>query len=157
MFVFFKNLFYRIGHKIIQIFAFGQALLGALEAYASCAVATSGRPSLIHGFGLCQHDLTRVHVVTRAMQREQGWGFLDLFLLVSSSEGFTDIALRRLGSLVAFTELLGVLILLISSTLRLEYFLSSFEALTELEELCEALGCVVKPLDDEFFLPPLLE
>ena len=45
--------------------------------------------------------------------------------------------------------------LVISFTLRLEYFLFSFEALTELDELREALGCGVKPLDYEFFLPLL--
>ena len=39
-------------------------------------------------------------------------------------------------------------VLVISFTLHLEYSLSSFEALTELNELREALGCEVKPLDD---------
>ena len=42
-------------------------------------------------------------------------------------------------------------------TLHLEYFLSSFEVLTELNELREVLGCGVTPLDDELFLPLLWE
>ena len=42
-------------------------------------------------------------------------------------------------------------------TLRLEYLLRGFEALAELDELCEALGCRVKPLDYEFFLTLLQE
>ena len=49
------------------------------------------------------------------------------------------------------------LVLVISFTLRLEIFLSSFEALTELGEILEALGSRVKKLDDEFFLPFLWE
>ena len=42
-------------------------------------------------------------------------------------------------------------------TMRLEYFLSSFEALTELDELRKALGYGVEPLDDEFSFPLLWE
>ena len=56
-----------------------------------------------------------------------------------------------------FTGLLGFFVLVISFTLRLEYFLSCFEALKELDELCEDLGCGVKPLDYEFFLSLLWE
>ena len=51
---------------------------------------------------------------------------------------------------MAFTRLLFVLV--IYFTLSLEYFLRSFEELTELYELREALGCRVKPLDYELFL-----
>ena len=43
-------------------------------------------------------------------------------------------------------------VLVISSTLRLEYFLRGFEALTENDDLREALGCGFKPLYSEFFL-----
>ena len=46
-------------------------------------------------------------------------------------------------------------VLVISFILHLEYFLSFFEALTELDDLREALGCGVEPLDYEFFLPLL--
>ena len=63
----------------------------------------------------------------------------------------------RLGRLVEFTGLLVFLVFVISFTLRLEYFFSSFEALTELDKLRESLGCGVKPLDCEFFLPLLWE
>ena len=58
---------------------------------------------------------------------------------------------------MAFTRLLGFFVLVISFTLRLEYFLSNFEALTELNDLREALGYRFKPLDDELFLPLLRE
>ena len=41
---------------------------------------------------------------------------------------------------MAFTGLLGFFVLVLSLTLRLEIFLESFEALTELENLHESLG-----------------
>ena len=66
-----QNCIYCVGHKSIQIFTFGMALLSPLEPYVACATAMIGRPSQLPGFGLCQHDLARVHVVTRSMQREQ--------------------------------------------------------------------------------------
>ena len=46
---------------------------------------------------------------------------------------------------------------MISFTLRLEYFLSSFEVLMEIDKLYEALGCVVEPLNYELFLTILQE
>ena len=55
--------------KSIQLFAFGQTIFSALELYVACTAAASGRPSRLHVFGLCQHDLTQVHVVTRSMHR----------------------------------------------------------------------------------------
>ena len=58
---------------------------------------------------------------------------------------------------MTFTGLLGFFVLVISFTLSLEYFLRSFEALIELDELREALGCGVEPLDYELFLPLLRE
>ena len=48
---------------------------------------------------------------------------------------------------MAFNRL--IVFLVISFTLRLEYFLGSFKALTELDELRDALGCGVKSLDYE--------
>ena len=41
---------------------------------------------------------------------------------------------------MAFTVLLGFFVLVISLTLRLEIFLGSFEALTELKNLRESLS-----------------
>ena len=65
-------------------------------------------------------------------------------------------ALRRLDILVALSRLLGLFVLVISFTLRLEYFLRSFDALTELEKLRESLGFGVKHLGCEiFFNTPL--
>ena len=58
---------------------------------------------------------------------------------------------------MAFTRLLDFFVLNISFTLRLEYLLSSLEALAELHELREALGAGVQPFCYEFFLPPLRE
>ena len=58
---------------------------------------------------------------------------------------------------MAFTVLLGFFVLVISFTLRLENLLSSLEALVELNELREAFGGRVEPLDDELFLPFLWE
>ena len=43
-------------------------------------------------------------------------------------------------------------VLVIYFTLRLEYFLRSFEEITELDNLRVALGCGVIPLDYDFFL-----
>ena len=57
---------------------------------------------------------------------------------------------------MAFTGMLGFF-LVISFTLRLEYFLGSFEALAELDKIREALGCGVYPLDYEFILSLLWE
>ena len=48
-------------------------------------------------------------------------------------------------------------VMVIYFTMRLEYFLSSFEALTELDELRKALGYGVEPLDDELSFPLLWE
>ena len=48
-------------------------------------------------------------------------------------------------------------VLVISFILSLENFLSSLEALIELNNLREALGSRVEPLDDELFLPLLQE
>ena len=86
-----QNCFYCFGNKIIKIFAFGWALLSALEPYAACAAAVSGQTIRLNGFGLCQYDLARVHIMTRDMQRaHMQFFFLDLFLLASSSKGFAD-------------------------------------------------------------------
>ena len=48
---------------------------------------------------------------------------------------------------MAFTGLLVFFVLVISFTLRLEYFLSSLEALSELNELREDLCGRLEPLD----------
>ena len=58
---------------------------------------------------------------------------------------------------MAFTGLLSLFVLVISFTLRLEYFLSSFDALTELDKLRESLGFGVKPLGYELFFTLLQE
>ena len=58
---------------------------------------------------------------------------------------------------MAFTGLLSLFVLVISFTLRLEYFLSIFDALTELDKLRESLGLVVKPLGCELFFTLLWE
>ena len=84
--------------------------------------------------------------------------FLDLFLLASSSEGFAAWFYPLLcAKLTGWWRSLDCLVffLVISFTLRLGYFLSSFEALKELDKLREALGCGLEPLDDELFLPLL--
>ena len=107
----FKNLFYRVGHKIIQLFAFGWALLGDLEPYAACAASASGRPSWLSGFGFFQHDLSRVHVVSRTIQRAHMWFFIFRFIFVSvlfrGVRGLVwPFPLFWLDRLVAFTRLL---------------------------------------------------
>ena len=48
-------------------------------------------------------------------------------------------------------------VLVISLTLLLEYFLSSSEALAEIDEVREALGFKVSPLYDDFFFSLLWE
>ena len=113
-FIWFQNCFYRVFNKSIQIFAFGQALLSSLEPYAACAAATNGRPSRLRGFGLCQYDLARVHIVNSTMQGAHRWVFLLVFLFFSVLfQGVCSLvwpfSLRQLGGLVAFTVLLGFL------------------------------------------------
>ena len=63
--------------------SFGQALIGALETNAAYAATVSGQPSRLHFFGLYKHDLSQVHIVTRAMQGSHRWFFLFGFLFVS--------------------------------------------------------------------------
>ena len=65
----FQNLFYCIVHESIKLFALGWDLLGALEPYATCSAVTIGQPSQLHGFLLCLHDFTQVHVIYRSIQR----------------------------------------------------------------------------------------
>ena len=82
------------------------------------------------------------------------------FLLASSSEGFAAWYDPLLcADLEDWLHLPDCLFFLgvISFTLRLECFLHSFEALTELDELREALGCGFKPLYYEFFQSLLWE
>ena len=78
-----QNCLYHIGNKSIPIFAFGQALLSALEIYVVCAAAASGRPSQINIFGFFKHYFSQVHVVTRSMKRTHRWVFLLGFLFGS--------------------------------------------------------------------------
>ena len=105
------NCFYRVGKKSIQIFAFGQALLSTLVPYTACAAAASIWISQLHGFGLFHHDLARVNIVARSMQRSHRWVFLFGFLFVEvlfwGVRGLLwTFALHRLGGLVAFAGLL---------------------------------------------------
>ena len=146
-------------HSAIRIW---QTIFSALELYVACTAAASGRPSRLHGFGLCQHDLAQVHVVTRSMHRSHRWVSIFDFLLISvffrGVYGLVwPFALRRCDGLVAFSGLIFYFVLVISYTLRLENFLSSIEALTELNEVLEALCGGVKTLDYEFFLTNLRE
>ena len=79
MFIGVKNWFYRSDNKNIQLSAFVRALLSALEPYSACAATASGWSSQLHGFGLCQNDLSQVHVATRFMQRGHRWVFIFYF------------------------------------------------------------------------------
>ena len=120
-----------------------------MEPYAAYAAAASSRPSRFHGFGLCQHNLAGVHVVTRAMQR-----------VASSSEGFADsfdpLLYADLSNWWHSPDCLAFF-LVIFFTLRLEYFLRSLEATAELNELRKDLCGGVEPLDYEFSLLILWE
>ena len=144
MIIWFYNLFYRVVHKKIHIFAFGQGFLGALEPHVTCSAATSFQPSQLHGFGLCLHDLTRVHIVSRSIQRAHRLVSLFWFFVCILFRGFHRLvgpfALCRLGGLVVFSGLFYVFVLVISFTLRVEYFLGIFLALTELDKLRDFLG-----------------
>ena len=78
-----KNYVYCVGNKSIHLFTFERAILSALEPYAAFSASTRSWPSLLHGFGLCKHDLAWVHVVTRVMQRSHRWFFIYGFIFVS--------------------------------------------------------------------------
>ena len=82
--------------------------------------------------------------------------FFFLFFFVSSSEGFAawyePLLRANLADWWRSPDYLVFLVLVISLTLILENFLSSFEVLTKLYKLRESLGCGFKPLNDEFFL-----
>ena len=84
--------------------------------------------------------------------------FFVLLLLASSSEGFTawfdSLLCSDLVDWWRSVDCLVLFVLVISFTLCLEYFLSSLEALAELNKLREDLGGRVKPLDDGFFATP---
>ena len=109
-----KNYVYCVGNKSIHLFTFERAILSALEPYAAFSASTRSWPSLLHGFGLCKHDLAWVHVVTRVMQRSHRWFFIYGFIFVSVLfQGVCGLVwpffLRWLGGLVTLTGLFGFL------------------------------------------------
>ena len=93
--------------------------------------------------------------ISRSMQRSHKQFFLLCFFCILL-QGFWGLiwtfALRQLDVLAAFTVLLGFFIPVISFTLRLDNFLGSSKALTELNEIRESLGFWFKLLNYQFFM-----
>ena len=85
--------------------------------------------------------------------------FVEMANLATKPSSCNDGLVDRLGISTDWWRSLDCLffVLVISFTLHLEYFLGSFKALKELDELCEALGCRVKILDNELLLTLLWE
>ena len=81
------------GGNHFHIFTFSWALPSARELFAASS-SMRWRPGCLHLFGLCLHDVTRVHIVSGAIQ---GAGKLGINIIVSFSFG---VIFRRSHRLV---------------------------------------------------------